>query len=235
MKLHYNSPVILTYTLVSVFLLAIDPLFTRALSTSILVVQPGASLIEIQTWVGIFGHVMGHADWNHLLANFAIILLIGPILEEKYGSGRLLSMIFFTALATGLIVVFFFREALIGASGVAFMMILLGSFANAKTGRIPLTFILVAFIYLGREVFAAIEEDHISQMAHIIGGVLGSGFGFIIRPHATAPNGVQYPNVSLPPTRSSAQQYNKTDHTGLQDFPELKISKQDMRYGMDDE
>jgi rhomboid protease GluP len=191
--------------------------------------------MEFQSWLGIFGHALGHADWNHLLANFAIILLIGPILEEKYGSGRLLLMIFFTALATGLIVIFFFRDALLGASGVAFMMILLGSFANAKTGRIPLTFILVAVIYLGREVFAAIEEDHISQMAHIIGGVLGSVFGFIIRPHSETKTGVSYPNVSYPSAQAPPKQVGKPSGAAGADFPELKISKADMRYGLDDE
>lgn len=235
MRLHYNSPVILTYTLISVILLAIDPIFDRLLSTSILVVRPSASLGEFQTWLGVFGHVLGHADWNHLLANVAIILLIGPILEEKYGAGRLLMMIFFTALATGLIVIFFFRDALIGASGVAFMMILLGSFANAKTGRIPLTFILVAIIYLGREIFAAIDEDHISQMAHIIGGVLGSVFGFIIRPHSETNTAVSYPNMSYPSVKVPPKQVSRPDDVAGADFPELKISKADMRFGLDDE
>jgi len=235
MKLHYNSPVILTYTLVAVVLLAIDPLFDRLLSTSLLIVRPSAEFGEIQTWLGIFGHALGHADWNHLLANFAIILLIGPILEEKYGSVRLLMMIFFTAFATGLIVIFLFRDALLGASGVAFMMILLGSFANAKTGKIPLTFILVALIYLGREVFTAIEEDHISQMAHIIGGVLGSVFGFIIRPHTEAKAGMSYPDVSMPSKSTPLKQDSKPASSISSDFPELKLSKEDMRFGMDDE
>lgn len=180
MRLQYNSPIVLTYTLIAMVVLAVDPLFNGAIIQSTMVVFPDGSFSDPMTWVRIFGHALGHADWNHLLGNFAVILLIGPILEEKYGSGQLFMMVAFTALVTGVIVTLFFRVALLGASGVAFMMILLGSFANARTGKIPLTFILVAVIYLGREIFAAFSEDHISQVAHILGGVTGSILGFVM-------------------------------------------------------
>jgi membrane associated rhomboid family serine protease len=181
MKLHYNAPVVLTLTLVSILVLSLNPLTQGQLIPAFFTVYPDTSWTMVTTWVQVLGHVMGHLDWDHALANFAIILLVGPMLEEKYGSGRLLMMILFTALVTGLMVNFFFEAALLGASGVAFMMILLASFANAKTGHIPLTFILVTAIYLGREFMTAFEQDHISQLAHIIGGVMGSIFGFVLQ------------------------------------------------------
>ena len=65
----------------------------------------------------LVSHVIGHGSWEHLLGNFAIILLIGPILEEKYGSGQLLWMIFFTALVTGLVNTFFFPHSPSGSLG----------------------------------------------------------------------------------------------------------------------
>ncbi|MEL6132320.1 MAG: rhomboid family intramembrane serine protease [Bacteroidota bacterium] len=128
----------------------------------------------------LFSHVLGHGNWEHFFGNFALILLVGPILEEKYGSRDVLLMIVLTALTTGLLHVLFFANAgLLGASGIAFMMILLASFTNAK-GGIPLTFILVVILYLGREIMAIFAEDNISQFAHIIGGVLGGAFGFLL-------------------------------------------------------
>ena len=81
-----------------------------------------------------------------------IILLIGPMLEEKYGSRCLLSMILLTAFVTGVVNVIFFNTALLGASGIVFMMILLSSFASHKEGGIPLTLILVTVLYIGQEV-----------------------------------------------------------------------------------
>lgn len=208
--------------------LAVDPMFNGAIIQSTMVVLPDGSFLDPMTWVRIFGHALGHADWDHLLGNFAVILLIGPILEEKYGSGRLFMMVAFTALVTGLIVTLFFREALLGASGVAFMMILLGSFANAKTGKIPLTFILVAVIYLGREIFAAFSEDHISQMAHIIGGVTGSIFGFMMTPKLNRTN----TGVGMGPSKLSTSKPSTS--VKPDSFPELKLTPEQMHFGMDD-
>jgi len=204
--------------------------------SSVFVVIPNSSFLDPMTWVRIFGHILGHANWEHLLANFAIILLIGPILEEKYGSARLLLMILFTAFVTGVIVTLFFRQGLLGASGVAFMMILLGSFTNSKAGKIPLTFILIAAIYLGRELVAAFSDDQISQMAHIIGGVVGGLFGFMMRgksgtdkggvksmnPLRTQPTKViKKPEAKLPPP--SPDSYGST------------LTPEQLRYGMDDD
>ena len=107
-----------------------------------------------------------------------IILLLGPIVEEKYGAAKTILMIVLTALVTGIINVLFFSTGLLGASGIVFMLILLVSFTNMKDGKIPLTFILVALLFIGKEVIQSMEADHVSQAAHIIGGFCGSIFGF---------------------------------------------------------
>ena len=125
-------------------------------------------------------HVLGHASWQHLIGNFMLILLLGPILEERFGSFSLLVMILLTALVTGLINVAFSSQGLMGASGIVFMMILLASTANIRQGEIPLTFIAVAIIYLGGEIVNAVtEKDQVSQMAHLVGGIVGAVFGFL--------------------------------------------------------
>ena len=69
-----------------------------------------------------------------------------------------------------------------GASGIVFMFILLVSFTNSKSGEVPITFILIAILFIGKEVMQSLQNDQISQFAHIIGGVLGSFFGFASRP-----------------------------------------------------
>ena len=89
-------------------------------------------------------------------------------------------MIAATALITGLINVLFFSTGLLGASGIVFMLILLVSFTNVTDGKIPLTFILVALLFVGKEVIQSMQADHVSQAAHIIGGLCGSFFGFIL-------------------------------------------------------
>lgn len=125
-------------------------------------------------------HSLGHASVEHLLGNLTFILLLGPIIEEKYGSSNTVFMVIFTALVTGLVNVFFFNTGLLGASGIVFMFILLVSFTNVSSGQIPVTFILVATLFVGKEVLNALQENQISETAHIIGGICGSIFGFTI-------------------------------------------------------
>lgn len=180
-KVTYNSPVILTFTLLSLAAVILG-MFTGDGSTRLLFSTYRCSLADPLFYVRLFTHVLGHADLSHFMGNFTIILLVGPMLEEKYGGKKLLVMIAFTALVTGLInVIFFPHVALLGASGVAFMMILLSSFANSRSGEIPLTLIFVAVLYLGTEIINGIfAQDNISQMAHIIGGGCGCLFGWLI-------------------------------------------------------
>ena len=133
-------------------------------------------------YVRLFTHVLGHSGLAHLIGNMTLILLLGPALEEKYGASRMLIVVLATALITGIIHNLFFPStALLGASGVVFAMILLTSFTGFKEGEIPLTFILVALLYLGQQVWDGVTvRDNISNLSHIIGGLVGSGAGWFL-------------------------------------------------------
>jgi membrane associated rhomboid family serine protease len=180
MKVRYNAPTVLTFAIISAVILIVSQTLLRGLNQQWFAV-PGRGNFNpalVRSWFTLLSHVIGHADWNHLLSNFAFILLIGPILEEAYGSIQLLLMLLLTALVTGILNVLFFPTALMGASGIVFMMILLASFTNFSKGEIPLTFILVLVIYLGREIYNSLNFNNISEFAHIVGGFCGSLFGF---------------------------------------------------------
>ncbi len=178
MKIHYNSPVILTFTIAAFVARILGDISADTLTRMFFVLQSNASLFNPLSYLRIFTHVLGHANWEHFVGNFSLILLIGPLLEEKHGSRKMAIMIFTTAVVTGLLHLLIFPGGLLGASGIVFMLILLGSFSNIKQGHIPLTFILIVILYLGKELYYSFRQDNISQFAHIIGGLVGSGFGF---------------------------------------------------------
>ncbi len=168
----YNAPVVLTFALIAVVV--------HLLGDSVkeyFVMRP--RLESLGDYFALISHIAGHASWEHLLGNFMLILLLGPLLEERQGSLSLLVMILVTALVTSLLNLFFFKTYVLGASGVVFMFILLASTANIRKREIPLSFIAVAVLYLGGELVAAFRDDQISQMAHLIGGLVGAGFGFL--------------------------------------------------------
>jgi membrane associated rhomboid family serine protease len=180
MRIKYNAPTVLTFALLSVLVLLLSQTLLPGLADRWFEV-PGRgrfSASSVRCWVTIVTHVIGHANWSHLIGNFSVILLVGPMLEENYGSPSLLFMMIITAIVTGVLNVLFFRSSLMGASGVVFMMILLASFTNFSHGEIPLTFILVLILYLGAQLFDSLKSDNISQFAHIVGGFCGSLFGF---------------------------------------------------------
>jgi len=191
MRIKYNSPIVLTFAFISAAVLLLSQTLMPDLTRLFFMVpgKGGFSTESVRNWITLVSHALGHANWPHLISNFSFILLIGPILEEVYGSAALLIMIFFTALVTGVLNVLFFPSSLLGASGVVFMMILLASFTNFTRGQIPLTFILVLLLFLGRELFDSFGSNgtgNISQFAHIVGGFIGSLFGFFRRGPRTA-------------------------------------------------
>lgn len=184
MKIKYNAPVTLTFALICAVVLLLDSILGTNLIPRIFSVpgRTGFNFSNPVNYVRLFTHIAGHADWNHLISNFAFILLLGPILEEKYGSATFTFMFLSTALITGLLNALFLSTGLLGASGIVFMMILLISFTNIRNGEIPLTFILVLILYLAREILNTFRDNNISEFAHIIGGLCGSLFGFF-KPH----------------------------------------------------
>ena len=153
---------------------------TGGASTARLFCVYRAPLTDPLTYVRFFTHVLGHSGYSHYMGNMLLLLLVGPGLEEKYGSRNLLLTIVITAFATGLVQFLLFpHSALLGASGVVFMMIVLSSFTEMKKGGIPLTMLLVVALYLGSEIADGLTKtDNVSHLTHIVGGVSGIVFGF---------------------------------------------------------
>lgn len=175
---HVNSPVVLGFTGLCLFALGFSAV-TMGLSNDLFFSVYRSSPKDPLTYFRLFSHVFGHADLSHFMGNMTVFLIVGPLLEEKYKSKALMIMIATTALVTGLVhIIFFPGIQLLGASGVVFAMILASSFTSAKDGKIPLTFVLVSAIYLGDEILSAFfVEDNISQLSHILGGIVGAMMG----------------------------------------------------------
>jgi GlpG protein len=181
LKITFNSPIVLGFVIMCFVVMVINFL-SFGKSTPFLFTTYHSPLNEPLTYVRLFTHVLGHGNWEHYVGNMMYILLLGPMLEEKYGSKRILQVIVVTALVTGLInYLVFWKVALCGASGVCFAFILLSSFTSFKEGELPLTVILVAAIFLGQQVYDGIMiKDNISNMAHIFGGIVGGVIGFVL-------------------------------------------------------
>ena len=186
-KIKFNSPVILSFVFISLISLLLG-IATSNASTKLLFSVYRSSLINPLTYIRLFTHVLGHVNWSHYINNMLIILVVGPLLEEKYGSANILLIMIATALFSGIAnIILFPHTKLLGASGVVFAFILLSSITSFEQGSIPLTFVLVAVIYIGGQILDAVMiQDNISNTTHIIGGIIGTIFGYFINSNKEA-------------------------------------------------
>lgn len=179
LRITFNVPVVLSLVAIS-FTATLLNYITAGASGRLLFMTYHSALLSPLTWLRSFTHIFGHADWAHLIGNMSYLLLLGPMLEEKYSSQTLAAVIAITAFITSLVnYIFFPSVALCGASGVVFAFILLSSFTSFKEGEIPITFILVAIFFIGQQIWEGITvQDNISNMAHIVGGIIGGTLGY---------------------------------------------------------
>lgn len=178
-RITFNSPVTLSFTMIC-FIATLLGVLSNGRITKIIFMTYHSSLMKPMTYIRFVTHVFGHEGWTHFIGNASYLLLLGPMLEEKHGSKELIEVIGITALVTGVVnYIFFVNIGLCGASGVVFAFIVLASFTGFREGEIPLTFLLVAAIFIGQQIYEGISmQDNISNMAHIMGGVIGAIMGY---------------------------------------------------------
>ena len=177
--LQYNSVLILSFFFLS-FAALILKYITFGKSNKVLFSTYRSSLLNPLTYVRFFTHILGHSDWKHFSNNFLYILLIGPMIEEKYGTINLLIMMLITAGVTGIINHIVGRKRILGASGIVFMLIMMSSFVNIQAGKIPITLILLFIFYIVDEIIdGVLKKDDVSHVGHIIGAICGTIFGFL--------------------------------------------------------
>lgn len=184
-RISFNAPVTLSFVFAA-FAVTLLGAVTGGKITRLLFMTYRSSLLSPLTYLRLLTHVLGHSGWEHYAGNMAYILLLGPMLEEKYGSVTILELIGITAVITALLnAALFPGTALCGASGVVFAFILLTSFTGFRRGEIPLTFLLVAVVYIGQQVADGLfVRDNISNLSHIAGGIIGAAVGYVLNRQA---------------------------------------------------
>ena len=176
----YNSIVILSYFVICLIVLILNTILKGKIN-NFLALRKG-SLLNPMTYIRLFTTGLCHNNWTHFRNNFITILLIGPLLEEKYGSIPILEMLLITTAASSLIHLFIYESSAIGASDNVYMLIVLCSVVNVTEGKIPVTLILIFLFYVADEIIKQFsnKKDNISHDSHIVGAICGFIFGYFI-------------------------------------------------------
>ena len=173
----YNAVVTLTMFFISLGVLLLDKI-TKGKSTRKVFSTERASLLKPLTYIRFFTHILGHADWDHLSSNYLKILLLGPLIEEKYGSINYLIMILLTAFVVAVYNFIKGKEWLKGASCISFMLTVLSAFVNITENKIPITLVLIILFYIIDEIKKLKKDDNIAHDTHLIRRIMWCSIWF---------------------------------------------------------
>lgn len=181
MHIKINSPIVLIYLIVCLIIFGGTNYFDY-IPKEYLITDPFFKVDSLQNYISIIGSSFGHANLDHLIGNLSFILLIGPLIEEKYGSRKFFFITISTVILLGVVSTFLFRQSIWGASGFVFMLIILSSFTNVRSKTIPLTFIITCILFVGKEIIQSNNLSNTSIEAHLVGALIGAFIGFTIKP-----------------------------------------------------
>lgn len=181
LRIVFNAPVTLVFVTLCLIVRVIDSrtnLFASRAFCSLYFTSFRDPLLYLRC----FTYVLGHGNWTHLFGNMLLILLLGPMVEEHYGRWNTVLVILVTAAVTAVLGLVFAPSAVIlGASGIVSAFILIASLTLREDRTIPVTFILLALLYFGTEIYDAVTvKDNVFQLGHVGGGVIGAALGFLL-------------------------------------------------------
>ena len=195
-KVAYDAPVTLTFVIVSAIIFLLNMLLAKsgkAAGFEKIFASPtnqagalpfiiNAPLSYLRLLFYIFGASVGGASL--LFTNLILIMLLGPAMEERYGSVIIGIMIFVSALFAGVLNACFCETSLVGAGPLVSMMIFLNAFMSFSKKKFPLSFAAVMVLFVLLQIFSGAGAVQI--IICISGGLCGSLFAFLTSPKMKA-------------------------------------------------
>lgn len=204
LKVTFNAPVSLVFAFLSVAFFALDYFAFKGKFVAGFLTCPGNAscstpfnFSNFLDYLKLFLHVLGNVSWNNLFISLAFILLIGPVLEERYGSPIVLLAIIVVSFLTGVLNIVCCSTTMTGAAPVVYMMILLAVVVDLDKKRLPLTFLFVLILWTAFQMmnccpkpqgFIHFMKSNISTFINLAGGICGSLFGFLVAPKKSRTN-----------------------------------------------
>ena len=195
-KVAYDAPVTLSFVIVCAFIFLLNMFLAKSgkagglekifasptNQAGVLPFIPSAPISYVRLLFYIFGAAAGGA--SVLFTNLILIMLLGPAMEERYGSTIIGIMIFVSALFSGVLNACFSSDSLIGAVPVVCMMIFLNAFMSFSKKKFPLSFAAVMVFFVLLQIFSGAGAVQI--IICIAGGLCGSLFAFLTSPRVKA-------------------------------------------------
>lgn len=187
----YDAPVTLTFVIISLLFFIFDSLILKNKITPLILSSPttseGTLPFEIKNFLSYLRFFMYSFGGNFSLfyfANLIFILLLGPSIEEKYGSVVIGIMMVVSSVFAGVLNACFRSASMIGATSIVFMLIFLNAFLSFSKKKIPMSFVVVFGVYIVFNVIEPKVNVVVELFINIAGGLCGSLFAFLASPKA---------------------------------------------------
>ena len=195
LKFSYDAPVTITFSLVCIIVFLLDKfVFKNYLGTNILCSPTAASGVlpfnfgEVLSYPRLILYVFSSTSVSLLLTNLIFIILLGPSMEERYGSVVIGIMIAVSSLFSGVLTACFCKESLTGSAPIVFMMIFLSAFMSFSKKKLPMSFIMIIGMFIAVEILNKGANGVVGVLINMAGGLCGSLFAFLTSPKARAEN-----------------------------------------------
>ncbi len=192
-KLSYDAPVTLTFVIATLLLFVINSFLCKGKLTTLILSAPTSSVGELPfevssplSYLRLFFYVFGASSGNMMITNLIFILLLGPAMEERYGSVVIGIMIIVSAVFAGVLNACFCQKMLQGPISIVFMMVFLNAFMSFSKKKVPLCFVIILILFVCREIFEQNANGIIGLISSLAGGLCGSLFAFLASPKARA-------------------------------------------------
>lgn len=195
LKFIFDSPVVLVFSVVSAVIFISDLILKLNLSEKIFEC-PGAKSVpafdfkSALSYVNLVIYPFGGENSTSFFLNIGFILLLGPVLEERYGSIMLALMIFITSLVGGVLTACVSTFGISGCGGIVFMMIILSVLSVFIKKQLPVSWIFIFALYLAFSLFSGKKisgfmpfmQNNVPVFIQLASGICGSLFGFFVCP-----------------------------------------------------
>jgi membrane associated rhomboid family serine protease len=173
MRFSFNAPVTIVWAAAAVLLTALNPVGVQFMG-----LDPGLGWTQPARYVQLIGWSMAHSNWDHLLSNLPLFLLLGPLVEKRHGPCATLACFVSTSVVIGVLHVTLSHAILVGASGLVYMLVILAGLDSTRKDGIPLTLPFVAALFLFRDLVGVFQNNQISELAHLAGAGCGLVWGW---------------------------------------------------------
>ena len=191
LKFVYDAPVMLSFVLAVLVIFMLDTFVFKGTLAEKWLLSPTAAegslpfaFSDFTSILRLFLHVLGGRDIPFLICNLIFILLLGPQMEERYGSVIIGIMIFVAALFSGVLNACFCKVPVSGSEPVVFMLILLCAMMHLSRSKVSASALAVIILFAVMLVLRKNPNGTAGVLITLAGGLCGSLFAFLTSPKA---------------------------------------------------